>query len=207
MISRENYLQQLIQFKDTDFIKVISGVRRSGKSVLLMQYRDYLQQQGISPENILYLNFESFEYQWVKDAQDFQQLIQEKIPSSQEKIYFLIDEIQFVEGWQKIVNVLRVSFNTDIVITGSNANLLSGELATLLSGRYVEIKIYPLSFKEFLHAKNVDSQSRLVDKLYSEYEKYGGFPSVAIADEPLKETILSGIFDSIVLNDIAHRAG
>ncbi|WP_164176978.1 AAA family ATPase, partial [Streptococcus pneumoniae] len=76
---------------------------------LLMQYRDYLQQQGISPENILYLNFESFEYQWVKDAQDFQQLIQEKIPSSQEKIYFLIDEIQFVEGWQKIVNVLRVS--------------------------------------------------------------------------------------------------
>ena len=97
MISRENYLQQLIQFKDTDFIKVISGVRRSGKSVLLMQYRDYLQQQGIAPENILYLNFESFEYQWVKDTQDFQQLIQEKIPSSQEKIYLLIDEIQFVE--------------------------------------------------------------------------------------------------------------
>lgn len=125
------------------------------------------------------------------------------MPSSQEKTYFLIDEIQFVEGWQKIVNALRVSFNTDIVITGSNANLLSGELATLLSGRYVEIKIYPLSFKEFLRSKNVDSQSRLGDKLYSEYEKYGG---VAIADEPLKETILSGIFDCIVLNDIAHRA-
>lgn len=85
----------------------------------------------------------------MKDAQDFQQLIQEKIPSSQEKTYFLIDEIQFVEGWQKIVNALRVSFNTDIVITGSNANLLSGELATLLSGRYVEIKIYPLSLKNF----------------------------------------------------------
>ena len=128
------------------------------------------------------------------------------MPSSQEKIYFLIDEIQFVEGWQKTVNALRVSFNTDIVITGSNANLLSGELATLLSGRYVEIKIYPLSFKEFLRSKNVDSQSRLVYKLYSEYEKYSGFPSVAIADKPLKETILSGIFDSIVLNDIAHRA-
>ena len=116
------------------------------------------------------------------------------MPSSPAKTYFLIDEIQFVEGWQKIVNALRVSFNTDIVITGSNANLLSGELATLLSGRYVEIKIYPLSFKEFLRSKNVDSQSRLVDKLYSEYEKYGGFPSVAIVD-------------SIVLNDIAHRAG
>ncbi|QIM68711.1 ATP-binding protein [Basfia succiniciproducens] len=206
MISRETYLQQLIQFKDTDFIKVITGVRRSGKSVLLMQYRDYLQSQGVPAENIIYLNFESFDYQWVKNEVDFHQLIKEILPDSKEKIYFLIDEIQFVDGWQKIINAVRVSFHADIVITGSNANLLSGELATLLSGRYVEIKIYPLSFKEFLLSKNVEHHSRLVDKLYSEYEKYGGFPSVVIADEVLKETILSGIFDSIVLNDIAHRA-
>ncbi|SEQ87864.1 ATP-binding protein [Basfia succiniciproducens] len=206
MISRETYLQQLIQFKDTDFIKVITGVRRSGKSVLLMQYRDYLQSQGVPAENIIYLNFESFDYQWVKNEVDFHQLIKEILPDSKEKIYFLIDEIQFVDGWQKIINAVRVSFHADIVITGSNANLLSGELATLLSGRYIEIKIYPLSFKEFLLSKNVDHHSRLVDKLYLEYEKYGGFPSVVIADEVLKETILSGIFDSIVLNDIAHRA-
>lgn len=206
MISRESYLKALIQFKDTDFIKVITGVRRSGKSVLLMQYRDYLQSQGVPAENIIYLNFESFEYQWVKNDEDFHQLIKEILPDNKEKIYFLIDEIQFVEGWQKIINAVRVSFNADIVITGSNANLLSGELATLLSGRYVEIKIYPLSFKEFLLSKNVEPHSRLVDKLYLEYEKYGGFPSVVIADEMLKETILSGIFDSIVLNDIAHRA-
>ncbi|MGQ0286347.1 ATP-binding protein [Pasteurellaceae bacterium 22721_9_1] len=207
MITRQHYLQQLIQFKDTDFVKIITGVRRSGKSVLLMQYRDYLQQQGIQPTNIIYINFERFEYQWVKNAEDFQQLIRDLLPNSTEKVYFLIDEIQFVEDWQKIINSLRVSFDTDIVITGSNANLLSGELATLLSGRYVEIKIYPLSFKEFLDAKNIDHHSRLVDKSYQEYEKYGGFPSVVIADEPLKETILSGIFDSIVLNDIAYRAG
>ena len=139
MISRESYLQELIQFKDTDFIKVITGVRRSGKSVLLTQYQAYLQQQGISKERIFYLNFESFEHQWVKTAEDFQQLIQETLPKTTEKIYFLIDEIQFVEGWQKIINAIRVSFNSDIVITGSNANLLSGELATLLSGRYVEV--------------------------------------------------------------------
>ncbi|SUT98499.1 ATPase [Actinobacillus lignieresii] len=207
MIIRNQYLQQLIQFKDTDFIKVISGVRRSGKSILLMQYQDYLQNQGIQAENIIYLNFESFEYQWVKNADDFQALITQKIPNNSDKIYFLIDEIQFVENWQKIINAVRVSFNTDIVITGSNANLLSGELATLLSGRYVEIKVYPLSFKEFLQAKNIDPQSRLVDQAYVEYEKYGGFPSVVLADEMLKDTILSGIFDSIVLNDIAHRAG
>ncbi|SUT85571.1 ATPase [Actinobacillus ureae] len=207
MIIRNQYLQQLIQFKDTDFIKVISGVRRSGKSILLMQYQDYLQNQGIQAKNIIYLNFESFEYQWVKNADDFQALITQKIPNNSDKIYFLIDEIQFVENWQKIINAVRVSFNTDIVITGSNANLLSGELATLLSGRYVEIKVYPLSFKEFLQAKNIDPQSRLVDQAYVEYEKYGGFPSVVLADEMLKDTILSGIFDSIVLNDIAHRAG
>ncbi|VEB26744.1 ATPase [Actinobacillus lignieresii] len=207
MIIRNQYLQQLIQFKDTDFIKVISGVRRSGKSILLMQYQDYLQSQGIQAENVIYLNFESFEYQWVKNADDFQALITQKIPNNSDRIYFLIDEIQFVENWQKIINAVRVSFNTDIVITGSNANLLSGELATLLSGRYVEIKVYPLSFKEFLQAKNIDPQSRLVDQAYVEYEKYGGFPSVVLADEMLKDTILSGIFDSIVLNDIAHRAG
>ncbi|WGE84979.1 ATP-binding protein [Actinobacillus equuli] len=206
MIIRNQYLQQLIQFKDTDFIKVISGVRRSGKSILLMQYQDYLQNQGIQAENIIYLNFESFEYQWVKNADDFQALITQKIPNNSDRIYFLIDEIQFVENWQKIINAVRVSFNTDIVITGSNANLLSGELATLLSGRYVEIKVYPLSFKEFLQAKNIDPQSRFVDQAYVEYEKYGGFPSVVLADEMLKDTILSGIFDSIVLNDIAHRA-
>lgn len=207
MVNREQYIQQLIAFKDQDFIKVITGVRRCGKSVLLMQYRDYLLAQGISAENIIYLNFESFEYQWVKNADDFHALIQEKLPKNSHKIYFLIDEIQFVSDWQKIINAIRVSFNSDIVITGSNANLLSGELATLLSGRYVEIKLYPLSFKEFLQAKKVDFNSRLVDKLYTEYEKYGAFPSVVMADEMLKDTILSGILDSIVLNDIAHRAG
>lgn len=206
MITRDSYLQQLIQFKDTDFVKVITGVRRCGKSVLLTQYRDYLQQQNIASDNIIYLNFESFEYQWVKKAEDFQKLVQTRIANLEGKVYFLIDEIQFIEGWQRIINAMRVSFDTDIVITGSNANLLSGELATLLSGRYVEIPIYPLSFKEFLQAKQVEAHSRLVDQLYLEYEKYGGFPSVVIADEQLKETILSGIFDSIVLNDIAHRA-
>lgn len=207
MITRNQYLQQLIQFKDTDFIKVISGVRRSGKSVLLTQYRDYLQNQGIAIENIIYLNFESFEYQWVKNSDNLQTLIEQKLPNNADKVYFLIDEIQLVKDWQKIINAIRASFNSDIVITGSNANLLSGELATLLSGRYVEIKIYPLSFKEFLQAKDIEPQSRFVDQAYVEYEKYGGFPSVVLVDEMLKDTILSGIFDSIVLNDIADRAG
>ena len=106
---------------------------------------------------------------------------------------------------QKVINSFRVSFNCDIVITGSNAKLLSGELATLLSGRYIEIDIYPFSFKEFVEAKGINEKSREIDLAYKEYEQYGGFPSVVMSKESIKTTILSGIFDSIVLNDIASR--
>ena len=207
MIQRKEYLEKLIKFQDTDFVKVITGVRRSGKSVLLKLYAEYLEKTGINSENIISINFEEFKYQNIKTEEEFRNLIEEIIPENKEKIYFLIDEIQFVENWQKVINSMRVSFNCDIVIIGSNANMLSGELATLLSGRYVEIKMYPFSFLEFLEAKKIEKNSREVDIYYNEYEMYGGFPGVVIAPEELKDTILSGIFDSIVLNDIAYRSG
>ncbi|HCB4236198.1 TPA: ATP-binding protein, partial [Listeria monocytogenes] len=200
-------LKQLIQFKDSDFIKVITGVRRSGKSVLLMLYKEYLLQEGIHENHIIHINFESFEYQTITTEEKFRQKLDELLPEDDTKIYLLFDEIQMVEGWQRIVNGIRVSFNSDIIITGSNANMLSGEIATLLSGRYIEIPIYPFSFSEFLHVKDIESDSRKVDSAYGEYEKYGGFPSVVIAEESIKDTILSGIFDTIVLNDVALRAG
>ncbi|EAE9715290.1 ATP-binding protein, partial [Listeria monocytogenes] len=199
--------KQLIQFKDSDFIKVITGVRRSGKSVLLMLYKEYLLQEGIHENHIIHINFESFEYQTITTEEKFRQKLDELLPEDDTKIYLLFDEIQMVEGWQRIVNGIRVSFNSDIIITGSNANMLSGEIATLLSGRYIEIPIYPFSFSEFLHVKDIESDSRKVDSAYGEYEKYGGFPSVVIAEESIKDTILSGIFDTIVLNDVALRAG
>lgn len=205
MIERTQYLNQLIQFKDTDFIKVITGVRRCGKSVLLQQYRDYLKSTKIKESSIIYINFESFDYQYIRDEVSFHNLLESLLPKNG-KFYLLIDEIQFVENWQKVINSVRASFSCDIVITGSNAKMLSGELATFLSGRYVEIPIYPLSFREFLLAKNISEDSRYVDSAYLEYETYGGFPSVVLADESIKDTILSGIFDSIVLNDIAYRA-
>ncbi len=207
MLQRKEYLEKLIKFQDTDFIKVITGVRRSGKSVLLKLYAEYLEKTGVNSENIININFEEFKYQNIKTEEEFRNLIKEITPENKEKIYFLIDEIQFVENWQKVINSMRVSFNCDIVITGSNANMLSGELATLLSGRYVEIKMYPFSFLEFLEAKKIEKNSREVDIYYNEYEMYGGFPGVVIAPEELKDTILSGIFDSIVLNDIAYRSG
>lgn len=207
MFNRSFYLDQLIQLKDTDFIKVITGVRRSGKSMLLMLFKEYLQKENIAADHIIYMNFESFEYQTITTEEKFHQKIAELLPKDDQKVYFLFDEIQIVEGWQRVVNGIRVSFNSDIVITGSNASMLSGELATLISGRYIEIPVYPLSFKEFLTVKGVAPNSRDVDKAYLEYEKYGGFPSVVIAEESIKDTILSGIFDTIVLNDVALRAG
>lgn len=207
MFQRPYYLSKLIEFKDTDFIKIITGVRRSGKSVLLMLYKEYLIKNGIDKDHIIYINFESFTYQTINNENMLREALTELIPHDDNKIYFLFDEIQLVEGWQRVINGLRVSFNSDLVVTGSNANMLSGEIATLLSGRYIEIPIYPLSFSEFLMFKNIDKNSRLIDQAYEEYEKYGGFPSVVLAEENIKDTILSGIFDTIVLNDVALRSG
>ncbi|MBF2355511.1 AAA family ATPase, partial [Listeria seeligeri] len=149
MFQRPNYLKQLIQFKDSDFIKVITGVRRSGKSVLLMLYKEYLLQEGVKEDHIIYMNFESFDYQTITTEENFRQKLNALLPEDSNKIYLLFDEIQLVEGWQRVINGIRVSYNSDISITGSNANMISGELATLLSGRYIEIPIYPLSFSEF----------------------------------------------------------
>lgn len=207
MFQRPAYLQRLIDFKDTDFIKVITGVRRSGKSVLLLLFKEYLKQENIPDDHIIYMNFESFEYQPITTEEKLREKLHEKLPKDGEKIYLLLDEVQVVDGWQRVINGVRVSFNSDIVITGSNAKMLSGELATLLSGRYIEIPMYPLSFQEFLAVKEIHPDSRKVDTAYEEYEKYGGFPSVVIAEEGIKDTILSGIFDTIVLNDVALRAG
>ncbi len=207
MFERPTYLQRLIDFKDTDFIKVITGVRRSGKSVLLLLFKEYLKQKDILDDHIIYMNFESFDYQTITTEEKLREKFQELLPKDGKKLYLLLDEVQVVDGWQRVINGVRVSFNSDIVITGSNANMLSGELATLLSGRYIEIPMYPLSFQEFLAVKQIHPDSRKVDPAYEEYEKYGGFPSVVIAEEGIKDTILSGIFDTIVLNDVALRAG
>lgn len=206
MLQRPTYLKQLVQFKDNDNIKIITGVRRSGKSVLLMLYRDYLISQGISEQNIIYLNFEDFDLLSVQSQDQLSQLLSKRL-NKNVRTYLLLDEIQMVDGWQRVVNAVRVSFNCDIVITGSNAQMLSGELATLLSGRYVEIPVYPFSFKEFLLAKNIDPNARQVDNAFSEYEQYGGFPSVVLASKEIKDTILSGIYDTIILNDVSMRSG
>lgn len=203
MIIREKYLKQMIDSKDTEFIKVITGVRRSGKSTLLLMFKDYLLKTGVKKENIIHINFESALYDNIKNYKDLYQHIKEKIKN--DKMYLLLDEVQNVESWEKAINSFKVDFNIDIYITGSNAYLLSSELSTLLSGRYIEIKMYPLSFKEFLTFNKYDDNN-LEDK-FNEYLKFGGLPAITLIkdNDELILSYLNDIYNTIVKKDIIDR--
>ncbi|MDY4996313.1 MAG: ATP-binding protein [Bacilli bacterium] len=203
MVIREKYLKRMIDAKDTEFIKVITGVKRSGKSTLLLMFKDYLVHHHVKEENIIYINFESAMYDDIKNYKDLYQYIQKRIKDS--KVYLLLDEVQNVEAWEKAINSFKVDFDIDIYITGSNAYLLSSELSTLLSGRYIEIKVYPLSFKEYLVFNQYDNQN-IEDKFY-EYLRYGGLPAITLIknNDELVLSYLNDIYNTIVKKDIIDR--
>ena len=203
MVIRKQYLNRLIEAKDTEFIKVITGVRRSGKSTLLLMFKDHLLNNNVKEENIIHINFESARYDEIKNYKDLYNYVKSKL--SKGKNYILLDEVQNIDSWEKAVNSINVDFNVDIYITGSNAYLLSSELATLLSGRCIEIKMYPLSFKEFLEFNNYD-MTKIEDK-FNEYLKYGGLPAIThIKDKPdLIMTYLNDIYNTIVKKDVLER--
>lgn len=204
MKMREKYLKTLIRFQDTEFVKVISGVRRSGKSFLLLMFMNHLREIGIMEKNIVYLNFEHPDSSSLKSASALYDHLKSRVIGS-ERTYFLFDEIQEVEDWQKVVNGLRVAFNSDIYITGSNASLLSGELATYLSGRYVEIKVLPLSFGEYLEFKEYENEMKYPSYL-NEFMENGGFPAVTLLSDPsMIDNVLQSLFDSILLKDVCLR--
>lgn len=205
MIIRKQYLNRLIEAKDTEFIKVITGVRRSGKSTLLLMFKDYLLNCDVKEEHIVYINFESAMFDEIQNYKDLYNYIKSILSNG--KNYVLLDEIQNIEKWEKAVNSLNIDFDVDIYITGSNAYLLSSELATLLSGRYVEIKMYPLSFKEFLEFNNYDKLN--IEDKFNEYLKYGGLPAIThIKDkDDLVMTYLNDIYNTIVKKDIIERNG
>lgn len=205
MRKRELYLNKLIQFKDKPLIKVITGIRRCGKSTLLSLYHNHLLESGISEEHIIRMNFESFEFDEISTYKELHAFIKRRLTNSTDKHYLLLDEVQQVKSWEKVINSFLVDANVDIYITGSNAYLLSSELSTLLSGRFVEIKMLPLSFKEFIDFNTQSNGSP--EDLFNDYLKYGGMPTIVdLLDRP--ETIgpfLEGIYNTVLIKDVMER--
>lgn len=201
MISRDNYLNKLIKFKDKELIKVVSGIRRCGKSTLFNLYIDYLLKTGVEENQIIRLNLEDPVYYELDDYLKLYNYIKEKMNPNKMN-YIFIDEVQNVSEFQKAVDGLYIQKNADIYITGSNAYLLSGELATLLSGRYVEVKMLPLSFKEYCSA----FPNGNIDRLYQKYISTGSFPyTLKLEDVDDVDMYIKGIYDSIILKDVMAR--
>ena len=205
MFNRPTYLNKLISFKDHELIKVITGIRRCGKSSLLMLFSEHLMSKGVNEDNILRINFEDLEYgnMTYLELNDF---IKDKLSSTEGKLYILLDEIQKIDKWELAVNSLRLDLRTDIYITGSNAYMLSSQLSTYLSGRYVEIKMQPLTFKEFLEFYNNVDMPR--EAKFNAYLKYGGMPGLALFNfnEELITQTLDGIFSTVLTKDIIEQA-
>ena len=208
MKNRDLYLNQLIKFKDKKLIKVITGLRRSGKSTLLSLFENHLITSGVDRNNIIRMNFESFEFDEITNYKELHTYINERILDHNKRHYILLDEVQQVFSWERVINSFLVDANVDIFITGSNAYLLSSELSTLLSGRYVEIKMQPLSFKEYLEFLDSDKEMSLQEK-FNQYLEYGGLPTIVeLLDNP--DTIgpfLEGIYNTVLMKDVIERNG
>ena len=202
MIQRKEYLDSLISFRDKKLIKVVTGIRRCGKSTLLELFQDYLRADGVPDEQIIFVNLEEGEYNEIETYKQLYDFVIEKIVPNK-RMYIFIDEVQRVIDFQKAVDSLYVKKNCDVYITGSNANLLSGELATLLSGRYVEIKMLPLSFKEYV---SVFPENANIERLYMDYIQNSAFPYALEISKPKdRRQYLQAIYDTIVLKDIVAR--
>lgn len=205
MIKRKFYLEKIVKLIDTEDIKVITGVRRCGKTVLLKQIIDELENRGIASENIIYMSFESSKYKNIRNDNYLDEFIFSKTNNLNGKIYLLFDEIQKVKNWEVSLNSYRVDLECDIYITGSNSQLLSGELATLISGRYISINMLPFSFKELIQYHDEMHENIDEIKLFEQYLSYGGFPGLLNYENEEKEKYLYDLYSTIVLNDILYK--
>lgn len=207
MISREIYMKRIRPFINTELIKVFTGIRRSGKSVMLELVKNELKKSGVSDKNFLCINFEQFSNSELLEAKILHKRIVEFQKTAEGKIYLFFDEIQEVDGWEKCINSCRVDFDCDIYITGSNAKLLSGELATYLAGRYVEFVIYPFSFAEFLEMNRQKNSQIDKSACFMSFLKIGGMPFLAnfLGDDSAKNQYLMDIYNSVVLKDVVKR--
>ena len=205
LINRPEYLAQLIQNRDVDLVKIVTGIRRCGKSSLLDLFHQHLLESGVPETNIIHMNLESLRYRNLTDYLAFYDHVSAHIPSSG-KTYLIFDELQAVDHWEKAIESFRLDFDVDIYITGSNAYLLSTEFSTLLSGRYVEIRMLPLSFKEFLTFYDFEPSVTMEEK-FQKYLQFGGMPILREYqfNEARSNQALEGIYSTVVLRDILQR--
>lgn len=205
LINRPEYLNQLIQHRDVDLVKIVTGIRRCGKSSLLDLFHQYLSDSGVPDVNVIHMNLESLRYRNLTNYLSFYDYVSERIPK-RGKTYLIFDELQAVEHWEKAIESFRLDFDVDIYITGSNAYLLSTEFSTLLSGRYVEIRMLPLSFKEFL-AFYEFAPSVTTEEKFQRYLQFGGMPILREYqfNEARSNQALEGIYSTVVLRDILQR--
>jgi predicted AAA+ superfamily ATPase len=204
IIQRKDYLAKLAQWRDKQLIKVVTGVRRCGKSTLFDLYIQYLKDEGVEDEQIVYVNLEDIEYEDLLDYKNLYDYVKKRLTKNR-YTYVFIDEVQQCENFEKAIDSLFIQKNVDVYITGSNAFMLSGELATLLSGRYVEIGVLPLSFSEYIDFW--DSKPNDVKVLFNDYLKYGSFPYVATLrkEDATVKTYIEGIYNTILIKDVAKR--
>ena len=207
MIQRPQYMERIIAFKNHKLIKVITGLRRCGKSTLLQLFKQDLLESGTAAEHIIDINFELMAFDHIREYRQFYQLIRDMIPKTG-KCYLLLDEVQQVANWEKAVNSLSVEtdIDVDIYVTGSNAHMLSSDISTLLSGRYVEIKMLPLSFKEFMLFRHLPEEMSVEGK-FRQYLKYGCLPAVTTLpqEDAMINEFLRGIFNTVIVKDIVAR--
>ena len=209
MLKRDEYIKQIVPFIDKDVIKVLTGIRRSGKSVMLKLLMEELKNRGINENQFIYINFENLKYRNLKNYERLYDFILNKVDDKYKSYYIFLDEIQEVEEWERCVNSLRVDedFNFDIYITGSNAKLLSGELSTYLAGRYIKFVVYPFSFKEFFEIMKEKNKEIDLKEAFQDYVKFGGMPFLHNLDYNFEASMqyLQDLYASIILKDITQR--
>ena len=204
MVQRKEYLDKLIEWREKQIIKVVTGVRRCGKSTLFSLYIDYLKESGVSDEQIVSVNLEDVEYENILDYKSLYDYIKARLVIGK-YTYVFIDEVQQCKSFEKAVDSLFIKENVDVYVTGSNANMLSGELATLLSGRYIEISMLPLSFSEYLEF----TEGKDIRSSFNDYLRFGSFPYVAglKKSDTVIRTYIDGIYNTILIKDVATREG